>query len=182
MTMKMRKKIYVMGCLLGLAGVAPAQPLLLSHSQCREMALAHSEELEQADIRLRQAELDNRIATTAYLPKIEGSATGAYVFPDIDVMGMDLRMRGMYMAGITLTQPIYTGGKILAGKRMARIGEAVAGEQLRMTRMDILADADQAYWTCIAVDRKVRMLESYVAQMDKRFNQMNESLSAGRNM
>ena len=181
MTMKIRKKIYAMGCLLGLAGVATAtaQPLLLSHSQCREMALAHSEELEQADIRLRQAELDNRIATTAYLPKIEGSATGAYVFPDIDVMGMDLRMRGMYMAGITLTQPIYTGGKISAGKRMARIGEAVAGEQLRMARMDILADADQAYWTCIAVDRKVRMLESYVAQMDTLFNQMNESLSAG---
>ena len=38
------------------------------------------------------------------------------------MMGMDLRMRGMYMAGITLTQPIYTGGKITAGKRMARIG------------------------------------------------------------
>lgn len=174
-------RIYAMGLALCVAGsnLATAQPLLLSHAQCREMALSHSEELEQADIRLRQAELDNRIATTAYLPKIEGSATGAYVFPDIDMMGMDLRMRGMYMAGITLTQPIYTGGKIMAGKRMARIGEAAAGEQLRMTRMDVLVDADNAYWTCIAVDRKVRMLESYCAQMDTLYDQMSGSLSAG---
>ncbi|HIZ26679.1 TolC family protein [Barnesiella sp. An55] len=174
-------RIYAMGLALCVAGsnLATAQPLLLSHAQCREMALSHSEELEQADIRLRQAELDNRIATTAYLPKFEGSATGAYVFPDIDMMGMDLRMRGMYMAGITLTQPIYTGGKIMAGKRMARIGEAAAGEQLRMTRMDVLVDADNAYWTCIAVDRKVRMLESYCAQMDTLYDQMSGSLSAG---
>ena len=174
-------RIYAMGLALCVAGsnLATAQPLLLSHAQCREMALSHSEELEQADIRLRQAEFDNRIATTAYLPKFEGSATGAYVFPDIDMMGMDLRMRGMYMAGITLTQPIYTGGKIMAGKRMARIGEAAAGEQLRMTRMDVLVDADNAYWTCIAVDRKVRMLESYCAQMDTLYDQMSGSLSAG---
>ena len=174
-------RIYAMGLALCVAGsnLATAQPLLLSHAQCREMALSHSEELEQADIRLRQAELDNRIATTAYLPKFEGSATGAYVFPDIDMMGMDLRMRGMYMAGITLTQPIYTGGRIMAGKRMARIGEAAAGEQLRMTRMDVLVDADNAYWTCIAVDRKVRMLESYCAQMDTLYDQMSGSLSAG---
>ena len=177
----MKFRIYAMGLALCVAGsnLATAQPLLLSHAQCREMALSHSEELEQADIRLRQAELDNRIATTAYLPKFEGSATGAYVFPDIDMMGMDLRMRGMYMAGITLTQPIYTGGKIMAGKRMARIGEAAAGEQLRMTRMDVLVDADNAYWTCIAVDRKVRMLESYCAQMDTLYDQMSGSLSAG---
>ena len=82
-------RIYAMGLALCVAGsnLATAQPLLLSHAQCREMALSHSEELEQADIRLRQAELDNRIATTAYLPKFEGSATGAYVFPDIDMMG-----------------------------------------------------------------------------------------------
>ena len=175
------KTIYTIVCAVGLAGTgsAMAQPLLLSHSQCREMTLAHSEELEQADIRLRQAELDNRIATTAYLPKLEGSATGAYVFPDIDMMGMDLRMRGMYMAGITLTQPIYTGGKITAGKRMARIGEAAAGEQLRMARMDILVDADNAYWTYLAVGRKVYMLESYCEQMDTLFSQMSGSLDAG---
>ena len=123
--------------LSGLAARAQ-QPLLLSLAECRERALAHSEELQQADNRLEQARLDRRIAATAALPKIEGSATGAYVLPDMDMMGMDLRMRGTYMAGLTLTQPIYAGGKISAARRMARIGEEVAGEQRRMTRMDVL--------------------------------------------
>ena len=101
------------------------------------------------------------------------------MFPDMDMMGMELRMRGTYMAGINLTQPIYAGGKILTGQRLARIGKEAAAERYRMTRMDVLAEADNAYWMYIAVGRKVRMLESYQAQMDTLYRQMEAALEAG---
>ena len=155
------------------------QPMKLSMEQCRDMALTASEELKQADNRLRQAELDDKIAATARLPKIEGSATGAYVLPDIEMTGMELAMRGTYMAGLTLTQPIYTGGKISTGRQMARLGRQIADQQLRMTRMDVLVDADNAYWSYIAVRRKVRMLESYSTQMDTIYKQTSSAVAAG---
>lgn len=155
------------------------QPMKLSMEQCRDMALTTSEELKQADNRLRQAELDDKIAATARLPKIEGSATGAYVLPDIEMTGMELAMRGTYMAGLTLTQPIYTGGKISAGRQMARLGRQIADQQLRMTRMDVLVDADNAYWSYIAVRRKVRLLESYSTQMDTIYKQTSSAVAAG---
>jgi len=155
------------------------QPMKLSMEQCRDMALTTSEEIKQADNRLRQAELDDKIAATARLPKIEGSATGAYVLPDIEMTGMELAMRGTYMAGLTLTQPIYTGGKISAGWQMARLGRQIADQQLRMTRMDVLVDADNAYWSYIAVRRKVRMLESYSTQMDTIYKQTSSAVTAG---
>lgn len=174
-------KIKYLLCAVLFSGVAARaqQPLPLSLAECRERALAQSEELQQADNRLEQARLDRRIASTASLPKIEGSATGAYVLPDIDMMGMELRMRGTYMAGLTLTQPIYAGGKISAARRMARIGEEVAEEQHRMTRMDVLVEADNSYWTLVAVERKVRMLESYAAQMDTLYNQVSTAFETG---
>lgn len=155
------------------------QPMKLSMEQCRDMALTASEELKQADNSLRQAELDDKIAATARLPKIEGSATGAYVLPDIEMTGMELAMRGTYMAGLTLTQPIYTGGKISAGRQMARLGRQIADQQLRMTRMDVLVDADNAYWSYIAVRRKVRMLESYSTQMDTIYKQTSSAVATG---
>ena len=155
------------------------QPMKLSMEQCRDMALTASEELKQADNSLRQAELDDKIAATARLPKIEGSATGAYVLPDIEMTGMELAMRGTYMAGLTLTQPIYTGGKISADRQMARLGRQIADQQLRMTRMDVLVDADNAYWSYIAVRRKVRMLESYSTQMDTIYKQTSSAVAAG---
>lgn len=175
------KRIIWMGCvgLLGLTGVEAQPRLTLTLSECRSMALSRSEDLQQADNKLQQAALDRKIATTNYLPKFAGSATGAYMVPDFDMMGSELRMRGMYMAGITLTQPIYTGGKINTGKKLAQIGEDVAEEQRRMTRMDVLVEADNAYWTYIAVGRKVRMLERYCAQMDTLYRQVQTALAAG---
>ncbi|MCM1168855.1 MAG: TolC family protein [Bacteroides sp.] len=161
---------------------APAQaPATLSLSQlkCRQLALEHSEDLQQAENRLRQAELDRKIATTAYFPNIAGSATGAYMLPDMDVMGMELRMRGTYMAGITLTQPVYAGGKITAGRRLAKIGEEAAAEQLQLARMDVIAEADNAYWTYVAVGQKVAMLQSLQSQMDTLRLQVGTAVSAG---
>lgn len=174
-------KIKYLLCAVLLTGAAARaqEPLPLTLAECRERALAHSEELQQADIRLEQARLDRRIAATAALPRIEGSATGAYVAPDIDMMGMEMRMRGTYMAGLTLTQPIYAGGKISAARRMARIGEEVAGEQRRMTCMEVLVEADNAYWTLVAVEGKVRMLESYAAQMDTLCTQTTAAVESG---
>lgn len=178
----MKKRNIMMSCcalLFFVVNVSAQQPLRLSLAECREMALSRSEELRQADNALRKAELDRQIAQTAFLPGIDASAIGAYVFPDIDMMGMELRMRGTYMAGINLVQPIYTGGKIMTGKRLARIGKEVASERYRMTRMDVIVEADHTYWTYIAVGRKVRMLESYQAQMDTLSRQTEAALTTG---
>ena len=155
------------------------ETLKLSLSSCRDMALTQSESLQQAEHKYEQSRLDRKIANTAFLPKFDASATGTYVFPDIDMMGMDLRMRGMYMAGITLTQPLYAGGKILTGKKLSKLGESIAAEQKRMTMMDVLVEADNAYWTLIAVRQKVKMLDSYKEQMDSLYTQVKTAVDAG---
>ena len=146
---------------------------------CREMALSKSELLKQSEYKYQQACLDSKIATSAFLPKIEGSATSTYIFPNMDMMGTNLSMRGMYMAGITITQPLYSGGKIMTGKKLSKLREAIAGEQRRMTVMDVLVEADNAYWTLVAVTQKVKMLESYEEQMDSLFMQIATAVKAG---
>ena len=155
------------------------ETIKLNLASCRNMALSQSESLQQAEHKYQQSQLDNKIATSAFLPKVEASATGTYIFPDMDIMGMDLRMRGMYMAGITLTQPLYAGGKIMTGKKLSKLGESIASEQKRMTMMDVLVEADNAYWTLIAVRQKVKMLDSYKEQMDSLYSQVKTAVGAG---
>lgn len=176
----MKREILTAICIISaLPALTAQEKLTLTYEQCREMALKKSEELLQAKNRVHQAELDNKIAGTAYLPNVSGSAIGAYILPDLDMMGMELRMRGTYMAGLSLTQPVYTGGRINAGKRMAKIGEEVAGEQLRMTRMEIIVEVCNSYWSYVAVGEKVKMLESYVVQMDTLYGQVSTAVKAG---
>lgn len=175
------KQYILLGALsIGLSIQVSAQKeLLLTQTECRKLALQRNEDLQKATHNLQQAELDKDIAFSAYLPKIDGMASGTYMFPDMDMMGMELQMHGMYLAGISVVQPLYAGGKITAGNKLARIGKESATENLRKTRMEVTAEADKSYWNYIAVRQKVRMLESYQTQMDTLYRQVEASVEAG---
>ena len=175
----MNRYIAAVLSLLFSGAMVSAQPLELSLAECREMAIAGSEQLRQAENSMQQATIDTQIATTAYLPKFEGSATGVYMLPDMDMAGAQMRMRGTYMAGIQLMQPIYTGGKITAGRKLARIGREASAEQLRMTRMDVIAEADNAYWSFIAVSDKVRLMQQFRQMVDTLYEQTAVAVEAG---
>lgn len=139
----------------------------LSLGECREMALQTDEDMKIAQNRVAQANLDKGIATTAYLPKFDINGGAFYLTPNPSMGStMDIQMRGVYMAGISLTQPIYTGGKIITGNKLARIGQQVAADQLEATRMDVTAEAETSYWMYVAVLAKIDMIQAYMTQLD----------------
>ena len=170
--MKRITTIIIATCL---SAVVNAQPMSLQ--DCRRLALAHNEQMQTADNAVRQAELDRKIAFTGYLPKLDGQLAGIYT-KDTDMMGMSLQMHGAYMAGLTLTQPLYVGGKITTGNRLAAVARDISEEQRRQTRMQLIADVDRAYYTLLAVDAKVRMLEAYARQMQGLHDQVSVSVQA----
>ena len=166
--------------ILTLLVAANASALNLSLAECREMALNTDESLKIAENNLEGADLDRGVAKTQYLPKFAGSASAIYTAPDSKIGDMmTLQMRGAYMAGINLTQPIYTGGKITAANRMAAVGQDVYRQQLRATRMDVIADAEKAYWTYVGVLEKVEMTRAYLALMDSVYERTNNSVEIG---
>mgnify|MGYP004559390149 FL=1 len=165
---------------LSLSATTFAQsPLTLDQKTCREMALESSEDIRKAENEIFKSRLDGKVATSAFLPSVDANGTGIYVTPDQGMSGMDLIMKGTYMAGITLTQPLYAGGRIVTGKKMSKIGEEAAGEKMRMTRAEVISDADNAYWTYVSVQEKMRMVEELKAQMDTLLSQVSVSAGAG---
>lgn len=156
-----------------------AEVLYLSADSCRKMAEDSSRELKSAKLAERQAEYDKKVADISRLPKVEASAMGMYMFPDMDMMGMQTQMHGAYLAGLQITQPIYAGGKITAGRRLARVGKRVAAEQARLTRMDVASQAMHSYWTYIAVLDKVKLASRYHAMIDTLYEQTSVAVDAG---
>ena len=141
-----------------------AQTLSLSLQDCRQMALEHNEKIKTASNAVDKAKLDRQIAFAQYLPKVDGSITGIQM-KDLDIVGMSLQTRGTYLAGINITLPLYAGGQLTAVNRLAKIGQTVSEEQQRKERMQVIADVDNAYYTLISVQSKVKMLEAYARQM-----------------
>lgn len=153
------------------------QTLNLSQQQCRELALQHNEDLKKADAAVRRAELDRKIAFAAYLPKLDGSLSAIYL-NDQDLMGQTLQLRGMYLAGIQIVEPLYAGGQITAANRLAKLGKECQEEQRRKTRMQIIADVDKAYFNLISVRGKVQMLEAINRQIEELGRKVSVSVDA----
>lgn len=170
----MRPIILILALLV--VGVCRSQTITLSQSECRQMALAHSEDVKIADNNYEQSRLDHKIARNSRLPQLSGSAMGLYTLPDQDLGGMTLQMRGTWTAGLTLTQPIYTGGKITSGIKLSKLGVEANRQQQRAARADVIANADNAYWTFIAVREKQRMLQSMLGYINSIYTQVKNSV------
>lgn len=100
-----------------------------------------------------------------------------YAFlPDIR---LQLNMRGVYTAGVQLEQPIYMGGKVRAAHQMAKMGEDMAGENLRMNRSEILLSADEAYWQLLRVREQVVAAEKYKAVVKELLKNLQEAKQVG---
>lgn len=83
----------------------------------------------------------------------------SYAFlPDIK---LQLNLRGVYSAGVQLEQPVYMGGKVRKAHQMARTGEDIAKENVRLTRSDMLLETDQAYWQLLRVGEQVLAAGKY---------------------
>lgn len=182
------KNILLIFCLLYLlSGFAMAQTdtVRLSLQQCREMALQHSQDMERQRNLTEQAELTRKAMLSNFFPQVEGSAMGIYT-KDMHILktedkslSLDLLMRGVYMAGFNLTQPIFAGGKLVNGYRMTKVGEAVAEEQERLVHSQVIAEVDNSYWTYVAVNGKVGLLDEYAVQLDTLIDQITAAISVG---
>lgn len=82
-------------------------------------------------------------------------------------MPLEIKLSGTYMASVGLEQPIYTGGKISAGSKMAKIGTEMASENISLKRGTIIAEADNAYWTFISVGSKVKLADQAVKMLEE---------------
>lgn len=74
---------------------------------------------------------------------------------------LEISLQGAYLAGVSIEQPVYTGGKINAGMAMTRIGLDMASENLRMQHANTIYETDHAYWLYVTVQEKVRLAEAY---------------------
>lgn len=161
--MKIKRWFSLILCLIAFH----ANGLELTLQECKKRALESSELIKIADNRVIQSDLDKSIATSAYFPKIDGNASAFYMTPNSS-MGdaMELSMRGVYLAGFSLMQPIYTGGKIYTANKLAKVGKEASQKQKEALVMDVLADAEKSYWNYVAVKSKISMIQAYLTQLD----------------
>ncbi|MCM1029277.1 MAG: TolC family protein [Pseudoflavonifractor sp.] len=79
---------------------------------------------------------------------------------------MTYDIHNVFFGAVTLTQPIYMGGKILALNKMANYAEEAQKALQENTADDITCTVDAAYWQVVSLRAKQRLAVSYVALLD----------------
>jgi len=164
------KRLYCSLILAGLASVpALAQNASATESiqkenkvytldECINEAVKNNLALRNADNQIAMSAEQRKEAYTKYFPTLSASGGGfvankGLVQMDMGGMGLSLAKNGL-MAGVTAMQPVFAGGQIVNGNKLAKVGENVSRLQRNMSENDIRLHTEQYYWNIVMLKEK----------------------------
>lgn len=74
---------------------------------------------------------------------------------------LTLDMHNLCGAVVSVQQPVFMGGKIVASNQMAKYAEELAQSQYDAEHAQVLADIEQAYWQIVSIAAKKNLAENY---------------------
>ncbi|WP_319504528.1 TolC family protein [Bacteroides graminisolvens] len=87
--------------------------------------------------------------------------------------------RNMYAGVITLTQPLYMGGKIRAYNKITQYAEELARQQHHTGMQEVILSTDQAYWQVISLVNKKKLAEGYLKLLQKLESDVDHMIAEG---
>lgn len=79
---------------------------------------------------------------------------------------MEYDIHNVFFGAVTLTQPVYMGGKIVAMNRLTHYAEEMAKSVRDAEAQNIIYAVDAAYWQVVSLKAKHELAVSYVGLLD----------------
>jgi len=95
------------------------------------------------------------------------------------VEGFRTDTRNMVGGAITVTQPVFMGGAIIAANKISDINEQMAANSLEMKRQGTIYNIDQAYWNVVSLRHKQILAESYLDLVKKLKGDVQKMINQG---
>ena len=179
----MKKIAFI--CFSALAFVHTTLQAQQSYSleQCRQMALTQNAQMRISANKTMIAKQEKREAATNFLPSIS-LAGGAMKADDgllqIPMGGQTMKLldEGTF-GGAMVTMPIFAGGKIYYGNKLAKLGVELSELQLRQTRNEVTLTVDQYYWNIVVLNEKLKTLQHVSALLEKICSDAKAAVDAG---
>ncbi|MGV8829026.1 MAG: efflux RND transporter permease subunit [Breznakibacter sp.] len=205
-------KAILMGLVLLVVFASNASSQTLSLDSCKRLALTNNKKIIEAGYGVKSSEEVRKNAFTNYFPQVSASAmamkssdflvkgnipemnlpvydgnpanlagaTQYAYFPGAAINALDY----LNMANLSVALPLYAGGQIRNGNKLAALGQEVSKQQQAMTTTEVLVRTDQLFWTAIGLNEKLKTLDSYgelLATLNKDVSSYTKAGLAQRN-
>lgn len=195
--------------ILGFASLFVAQAqTTLSLEDCRRLALENNAKMRVAEGNRQAATEISREAFTKYFPNVGANWFGfrsnkgvvQYTLPSIgqllppgaetllppEMAGManqslgeiELIKKG-WTGSVYALQPIFMGGQIVNGNKLAHVGEEVASLQKENAEDEVIVTTEKYYWQIVTLQSKKQTLQSVLNMVDTLQYQVDVAVKAG---
>ena len=88
-------------------------------------------------------------------------------------------MKNGTIAGVTAVQPIFAGGQIINGNKLAKVGEDVSRLQLQLSGNEVEKQTEQYYWQLVSLQEKMKTIEAVEALLADIHKDVDVAVRAG---
>lgn len=181
-----------------------AQPRTLSLEECLQNAATRNRTLQNAALEIQKAEEQKKEAFTKYFPEISANVMAFHAFdkmvkadgyypqelaalgqinPQLAALaGQPFSVREMDQAYAVMgmvTQPLFAGGQIVNGNRLAAIGQDVAELQMELQTKDILQKVTENYYQIVKLKLNQATVSAAQAQLRAIYKEVQTYVDAG---
>ena len=181
--------------------------LRLSVQDCIDMALENNTELKNSQLEIDKARATKHEAQTAYLPTVTAQALAfdalnpmiSFGIDDIDNAQLRQILYSLYAEyganmglqkeysfvqnGVILnamaTEPIYAGGRIRNGNKLAKLGIEAAEYQSKVKEDEVRLQTETLYWQIVALQEKNTTLDQLDRLLDTLDKDLTGAIEAG---
>lgn len=193
---------------LYLCQYASAQSITLSLEDCKNAALSSNAYSRNAALDVKSAELQKQEALWEYFPRVNATAFSYYsLYPLLDIGVTDIlgdnelawniqnqieayagmfgvsthytAFKSGYTAGLTLMQPVFAGGRIVNGNRLASVGVTAARLQASMQNRKTVSEIEDIWWDMCCLEEKISTLQELETAVNKLYSQLENAIGAG---
>lgn len=201
------KELIIIVATVALWSTASYSQKTLTLEQSKSLALQNNKTLKNSSLEIAAAQEVKQNAYTNYFPKVNANVIGyAAIDPLIDFSmpggnlpvydgnpanlpaatqfayfpGMELSTLQRTAIGVlNIAQPIYAGGKIKTGNKLADLHMDVKKKQLQLTVNEVLLKTEQQYWQLISIQEKQKTLDKYELLLRDVRKQVDDAFAAG---
>ena len=174
-----------------------------SLDSCLQLALKNDAVIKNARIDMQMADEDIKYAFTKYFPTVSAKGVGFAaarhlvktempitslsgdnsIFgisgSEIDVIYNLNIIRQGTLGAISAIQPLYAGGQIVNGNKLAALQQEVRRLQYEMTCDEILQNVEDYYWQMVSVHSNIQALDAADELLDSLEDVVNQFYDAG---
>lgn len=194
----MKRIVFILGMLVSLVSYSQTR---LTLEECLQKAREHNHALQKAALDIQAAGEQKKEAFSNYLPSISANVLAFHAFDKIikgdGIIPQEIGMLGEqfypligspfsyrelnrgYSATIAATEPIYAGGQITTGNKLAQLQKDVMILQKQLTEKDVMQRVTENYWQIATIKYNLQTINAAEKQLDAVLKQVELFVNTG---